>query len=414
MSMAHHLLKTRRSFSHQVALQRTGAVEWLDRVGSPYQSQVLLALLQANSSYKGLPFLDNVLKGFFFYPNESNYMTFLLSRSEIGITNGGVFTIAELDSDHANVTQAPKLNVFTNGGWTTFMDGVRINGELFTGNSVIAPNYTAIGVEVPGNSTITTLDTGTSYALAPPYYVDALYKNLPGAVFADNVAGTGFGGYYLPCNTKINASLVLSGQTTLFTPLTWSQSTSVTMALSIARVPSIRFESAGPRLPYGRHILAQCVFTFRLRKLTAVGEGVPFMQLLSVTDADKAWAEADAINLARLLHFDRVDHHRHFDPPPGPTTTDIFRAGGALAAVSTDASGDIDFSGLTRNTYIIMGLLGGVLVLLIVVAVLVARAAKANAGYKAVPNISVQPPAFNKPYESYTESYATPYSDGGH
>ena len=69
---------------------------------------------------------------------------------------------AELDSDHANVTQAPILNVFTNGGWTTFMDGVRINGELFTGNSVIAPNYTAIGVEVPGNSTIITLDTGTS------------------------------------------------------------------------------------------------------------------------------------------------------------------------------------------------------------------------------------------------------------
>lgn len=39
-------------------------------------------------------------------------------------------------------------------------------------------------------------------AQAPPYYVDAMYAHVPGAQF------DGVGTYSLPCDTKINISMV--------------------------------------------------------------------------------------------------------------------------------------------------------------------------------------------------------------
>ncbi|OCH86255.1 acid protease [Obba rivulosa] len=63
---------------------------------------------------------------------------------------------------------------------------------------------------------------------------------------------------------------------------------------------------------------------------------------------------------------------------------DIAKVDGALAAASTTSSPSVDLSGLTRNTYIIMGLIGAALVLLIIIAALVAKSASATRGYKRV------------------------------
>ncbi len=41
-----------------------------------------------------------------------------------------------------------------------------------------------------------------SVATAPAYYVDAMYKDLPGAIF------DGKTGYTVPCNSKVNISMV--------------------------------------------------------------------------------------------------------------------------------------------------------------------------------------------------------------
>lgn len=93
------------------------------------------------------------------YPNEPNYITFLLARDQFGITDGGVFTIGALTVDtvtphlsylsvsihdlsgdvepnHTDITNAPKLPIVTPDTWVTFMDGMQINGRTLRGDSL--------------------------------------------------------------------------------------------------------------------------------------------------------------------------------------------------------------------------------------------------------------------------------------
>ncbi|EMD32172.1 hypothetical protein CERSUDRAFT_108873 [Gelatoporia subvermispora B] len=63
---------------------------------------------------------------------------------------------------------------------------------------------------------------------------------------------------------------------------------------------------------------------------------------------------------------------------------DIAKIDEALEADPSASSSSVDLSGLTRNTYIIMGLIGAALVLLIIICALVAKSASATRGYKRV------------------------------
>ncbi|KAI0926027.1 hypothetical protein AcV5_008599 [Taiwanofungus camphoratus] len=84
------------------------------------------------------------------------------------------------------------------------------------------------------------------------------------------------------------------------------------------------------------------------------------------------------------------------------------------SASSAASSGTIDLSGLTRNTYIIMGMLGGALVLLIGVVAKLFAGSRNNTGYRAVPNPTVRPPVhFEKPYEPDSQAFQTRYDGGG-
>lgn len=64
-------------------------------------------------------------------------MTFLLSRSELGLTDGGIFTIGEVDPDYANVTSQEKLPLVGEPYWSVFMDKVIVNGTEFCGNGLL-------------------------------------------------------------------------------------------------------------------------------------------------------------------------------------------------------------------------------------------------------------------------------------
>ncbi len=59
-------------------------------------STVNTTLVEAGSNANGATFLDNV---FAYYPNEPNFITFLLSRSDTGVIDGGSFTIGTLHPD---------------------------------------------------------------------------------------------------------------------------------------------------------------------------------------------------------------------------------------------------------------------------------------------------------------------------
>lgn len=114
--------------------------------------------------------------------DQPNYFTFLLSRPELGVNPGGVFTIctsrvrrlshhkgltlitAELVNELSAITSAPHLETLGNGTWTTLLDGVYVDGVLLDGHSDAREAYVSeFHHDIPGNATIATIDTGSSY-----------------------------------------------------------------------------------------------------------------------------------------------------------------------------------------------------------------------------------------------------------
>lgn len=126
-------------------------------------------------------------------------MTFELSRSlATGTTDGGVFTIGEVNSTHSAISSAPNLNVVSRNRWVVLMDGMIVNGRNVTGQS----SFSGVAGQTSGQ-TLANLDTGTSLSQIPQAYVDAIYGQVPGAQFFPSQ-----GVYVLPCDTNINVSFV--------------------------------------------------------------------------------------------------------------------------------------------------------------------------------------------------------------
>lgn len=54
------------------------------------------------------------------------------------MTDGGIFTIGEVDSDWSNVTNQPKLPVFYDEPqWAILMDKVIVNGNEISGHGLL-------------------------------------------------------------------------------------------------------------------------------------------------------------------------------------------------------------------------------------------------------------------------------------
>jgi hypothetical protein len=100
-------------------------------VGPPGLSHIQQTLNDTN--FDGATALGNI-----FASNTSleHYITFSLSRSfATGITEGGVFTIGEIQSNFSRVSNSPKLPVISADRWIVAMDGIIVNGQNKTGNS---------------------------------------------------------------------------------------------------------------------------------------------------------------------------------------------------------------------------------------------------------------------------------------
>lgn len=89
----------------------------------------------ANTSYNGLPLLNQI-----FNANSSipNYITFLLARSNLGQTDGGIFTVGEVDPSWSAVTNQSKVAVAQGlNQWIALLDGVVVNGKNITGHGML-------------------------------------------------------------------------------------------------------------------------------------------------------------------------------------------------------------------------------------------------------------------------------------
>ena len=88
-----------------------------------------------NTTFNGNPVLNNI---FSTYSNLSNYMSFQLSRSNLGITDGGIFTLGEVPSNFSGVLEQPVVPVISQTTrWIGVGDGMIVNGETYIGNGIL-------------------------------------------------------------------------------------------------------------------------------------------------------------------------------------------------------------------------------------------------------------------------------------
>ncbi|OSD03309.1 acid protease [Trametes coccinea BRFM310] len=392
-----------------------------------------------NSSYatNGEVLLGNI---FSHMPDQPNYFTFLMDRGEVGVTDGGVLTISELVTEYAAVTSAPKLAVMGPFGWTVLMDGMDVNGEHVVADTELNSSLAeeVFGLAVPKGKTVATIDSGTSFITGPQAFVDAAYKNVPGAFLTNDTNGAGLG-YSVPCDTKLNLTFYFAGQPYPMHPidaivvnLTETGVANCVGALTVNPNPN----GALTDWLIGDSFMRNIYTLYDYGNQTDPKDGLPYIQMLSILDPNAAWAETDVLMLKRLVAYERfftstyaspttqlsytgltssiavtsADNKQTFAPfstatSAGAAPTGFHKISCAVAedaAVASSSGGrDVDVDGLTRNSYIVIGLLAAVLILLIALAALAIRTSKANKGYRAIPAMTGgAPPRFVDPYES--------------
>ncbi|KAI0078010.1 acid protease [Panus rudis PR-1116 ss-1] len=442
-----------------------GSIQGLIGVGPPTLAELPKSFSKANASYDGKNFLDHV---FSLNPEEPNYITFHLTRgNDTGITDGGEFTIGEVVQNYSSITSTPKLPVISDKAWVTWTDAIVHNGKRIT-------NTTA------SNSTlkhpwISYLDSGTTLTTAPRPIIDEIFGSIPGAKWREDDRL-----YTVPCDTKVNISIVFGGNEFPIHPIDAvgirpvSPQDSQDGYLCFGAIQEVN--SGAIDFILGDTFLRNVYTLYDFGRWATVGKNDPYMQVLKLTDADQAWAEFDALNAARITNAKQeaaslygnstqpsssssqsstsslpapasVSGGASSSTSPSPITTS---AGGVTTsfvattvvvttsvspvsssvptAVNSDAKdltaagalGDddeaskFDTSTLERNAYIIMGLLGGVIVLLMVLIVAViakARGSKdqtySQASYKEIKPLTLSG-------DHYSAEYSTPYADGGH
>lgn len=62
----------------------------------------------------------------------------MLNRSIFGVTDGGTFTIGEVDPNYAAIQNSTQLPVLVNSNqWLTIMDSVIVNGKNMSGGGLL-------------------------------------------------------------------------------------------------------------------------------------------------------------------------------------------------------------------------------------------------------------------------------------
>jgi len=351
-------------------------------IGPPPLASIKTAL--ANSSFNSNYFLQNV-----FSQNSSlpNIMTWQMTRSDLGIVDGGIFTIGEVVQNLSAVQAAPKLPV-PSPQWITVMDSLVVNGQNLTGHGLIdSLNASEVPAEFKGKL-ITLLDTGTSVITAPQFYVDAIYKNVPGV---QAVADAPPGFYFVPCETKFNVSAVFAGIEYPIHPMdlirvdsSEDNSTAVCINTIVYNSPN----TAGQDFIFGDAFLRNVYVLFDFGNFTNPSAAAPFVQLLSTTDPATASQQFDVQQPQKVQQWIDLmispNNSSSSSSKNGSTSTGDSTSGNGALSDSSD-----DQSTLLRNTYIIMGLLGGVIVLLGAIAVMQVMGSRSGAGkgrYKEVPS----------------------------
>ncbi|KAH9930032.1 aspartic peptidase domain-containing protein [Fomitopsis serialis] len=322
-------------------------------VGLPLGSSIYHDL--NGTSFNGLPFLQNV---FYEIADESKFITLLLSRTELGeasYTQGGALTIGELVSNYSDIVDTPRLPVVNQKGWYTWMDGITVNGVFYPGNGSSVAKYASEFTVQPGaNQSFVLLDSGTSLAQVPRYYLDAMFQDLPGAIYTEQ---DGKNYYTVPCETKVNISMIFGNNSYPVHPLDSVFVDVNTTGAVTCRTGILNIDDS-PRWILGDTFMRNVYTLFYHGNGFLPGAAdestAPYMQILSLTDADEAFAEYDEMNARRIAE----NEYEVFADLFNLTSSTVLAASATYtyslvnvsAATATPAPADIFLSTSTLST----------------------------------------------------------------
>ncbi|KAF7789586.1 hypothetical protein EIP86_000532 [Pleurotus ostreatoroseus] len=275
---------------------------------SSYVISSVYNTLSNGTSFNGLPLLFNI---FNLNTTAPSYITFLLSRSNLGITDGGIFTISEVDPSWSAVQNQSKIAIAQGlGQWVGVMDAVIVNGKNYTGHGLLSRkdvNTTVLGPNFEGidkSKTLSLFDTGTSLGYMPKYYFDAIYSDIKGSTKLDGADGI----YSIPCDTKLNVSMVFNGTEYPINPLDLTRLISVdNETLCINAFGSMDLNDQGMDFILGDSFLRNAYTLFDYGNWTNNTDSAPFVQLLSTTNQSDAWAQFDDLNNARIAQWNSLN-----------------------------------------------------------------------------------------------------------
>lgn len=339
------------------------------------------SLSKAKSPYNGSRPVSNIFAQYPYFPPQ---FTMLFSRyyGNNITSSGGEFTFGDPISGYEYIEDAPAMPVIDNflfeQYWSIHMDAIIINGKRFEAGPTGAKNLTAI------------LDAGTPTALMDSEFVDMLYGADTPRFQDDTIS-------YAPCDLKINMTFVFGDVEMPINPLDLTTPNNVTQNGTVECYGSFERLSGFPpgTLLLGDSFLRNVYTLYNHNPNRNWGNTTrPYVQMIPLTDPNEAWANFENWNQQRLDSWKNissiVNNYDSSDNSSDSSNDAKVSTGAHLAGDVTDStpasSSSPDFSALTRNSYIILGLLAGVLVLVLVVLGVscAGQRSKTGQGYRVV------------------------------
>ncbi|KAJ7925599.1 aspartic peptidase domain-containing protein, partial [Mycena leptocephala] len=363
-------------------------------ISSPITSSLVSAGFSATA---GQPFLFNIFDQ---TPDVENFIAISLSRTgDLEGSADASFLINEFDETYSAIANSTPIPVFGNNRWNLPLDSIAVNGvALPIPESVVSSN--------PTRKLIVLMDSGTPTAFLPVELFNAIYGNIPGALFSAST-----GQFIIPCNTTAIVTVVLGGQSFPIHPLDLSD---MTIIEEVTVCTSAFFPAPGNTDfdgLFGDAIMRNMYSVFNFGSAIAKAPGPSSnMQLLSQTDPTAAAADVLNVRMMKLASMPPEGVPPSFYPL---TTVDLPQPAFDTALASSPTSNDEQVG---KYAPIIIGLLGANLLILLILVVVGLVMCVKRSGKAAMPaytpvRLREEAPTTSEDYEDkrYSDAYAPSY-----
>ncbi|KAI0673814.1 aspartic peptidase domain-containing protein [Trametes maxima] len=364
-------------------------------------------------------------------PTVPPYFDILLSRADPladadAPAGDGLFLIGQHAPGYERVAAAPKLPRVDVQHWSVALDGVSINGAPFAFS-----NGSAVS-GAPADTIVATLDTGATLAVVPAALAEALYGSIPGAVLVEGAQSF----WAVPCNSSANVTVKFGGQDFPIHPLDLTQpleteveipGTNVTFDALLCRgsftpvTPKLAAFNAFDLLlgdTFLKNVYVSYNYGDNYDRKNLTNFGLPYVQMLPVTERETAWAEWLSVRAQTLMASPPALPPAVLQALPDPSDSDNSTSSdpdsdsnseseSVSGALSTSDSDKDDSSSFAKKYGpLAVGLLGanlalGVLALGVVLAMCVrgVRGSSSGSGPRYAPVRAKEEAAGSEPFE---------------